>query len=204
MPKSDREILAKYIPENAIEQALELIIEHKINLNIKKARSTKLGDFRAPTANQAARLRINANLNPYAFLITLIHEIAHWVVWENYKNYRGINPHGIEWKRTFSGLIDPFLNTSIYPEDLLGILKKHMTNPKASTSSDIKLMKALKAYDKGDKSITLSDLSEGEFFILKNKHFQILKKNRTRFLCIEIDSNKKFLVHSLAEIDPVA
>ena len=203
MPKSDREILANYIPENAINHALELIIKHEINLNIKKARSTKLGDFRAPTENQAARLSINANLNPYAFLITLIHEIAHWVVWKNYKNYRGLNPHGIEWKRTFTGLMNPFLIDSIYPEDILGILKKHMINPKASTTSDIKLMKVLKAYDKGDKAITLSDLSEGEFFILKDKHFQIIKKNRSRFLCLDLDSHKKFLVHSLAEVDPI-
>lgn len=203
MPKSDRDILAKYLPNHSVDSVLKLIQENKINLNIKKARATKFGDFRAPINGRPSRLSINSNLNSYAFLITLIHEIAHWMVWESYKNNRQLQPHGIEWKRTFQGLMDPYLNVDIFPESLLQVLQKHMLNPKASSSSDIYLMRALKEFDEGDKPLILGDLDIGASFQLKGRQFRIIKKNRSRFLCVDTVIGRKYMVHSMAEITPV-
>jgi hypothetical protein len=203
MPKSDREILAEYLPEKSVDSVLILIHDHQINLNIKKSRSTKLGDFRGPTKGSPARLSINSDLNPYAFLITLIHEIAHYLVWKNYKDFRKLQPHGVEWKRTFQGLMHPYLNTDIFPQKLLLILQKHMQNPKASSSSDVKLSQAIKEYDEGDMPTLLADLAIGDSFLFKGKQFQIIKKNRSRYLCTEKASQRQYLIHSLAEISPL-
>ena len=204
MPKTDREILAQYLPENAVDTILQLIIDNTINLHLKNKRSSKLGDFRLPSRGKVARISVNADLNKYAFLITLVHEIAHWFVWAKYKNYHEIQPHGIEWKRTFSGLMYPFLNADVFPQELLSILKKHMQNPKASSSADVSLVKALRKYDANNtNSLRIYDLEIGQSFIFKQIQFKIMEKKRTRYLCREELSKKLFLINGLAEITPI-
>jgi len=201
--KYQRTILAKYLPTNAVDEVFDIIVNHGINLHIKVARSTKLGDFKAPHNGLPARLSINGDLNPYAFLITLIHEIAHWLVWDEYKANRKIRPHGKEWKQTFTHLLQPFLRSDIFPENLLQVLSHHMKNPKASSSSDIRLMKALKEFNTGEKNLILADLKVDSHFKLKGRIFQIIKKNRSRFMCKEHNSKRIFLVHSLVEVESI-
>lgn len=200
MPKSDRDILAKYLPEKSIDIVLQLITKHTINLNIKNKRASKYGDFRPPYKGLPARISINADLNLYAFLITVMHEIAHWLVWSNYKNYKTLQPHGMEWKRTFKGLMFPVLNTEVFPKELLSILKNHMENPKATTASDIRLVKALRTFDDKETPLTVSDLNIGQSFILKDHQFKILEKKRTRYVCQQDYNKKLYLISGLAEI----
>lgn len=201
--KHQRDILAKYLPAPAVDEVFDIIASHSIHLHIKAARSTKLGDFKAPHNGLPARLSINGDLNPYAFLITLIHEIAHWLVWDEHKANRKIRPHGKEWKQTFAQLMQPFLRADIFPENLLLVLSHHMKNPKASSSSDLRLMKALKTYDAGEKQMILADLNVNAHFKLKGRVFQIMKKNRSRFMCREQNSKRIFLVHSLVEVESI-
>lgn len=197
-----REILAKHLPENALDLFIDYFNEHPINLKITNARSTKLGDFKAPFRGQPARISVNGDLNPYSFLITLIHEVAHWVIWEKHNNFRDIKPHGKEWKAEYKALMQPYLNSSIFPEPLLSVYRKHMLNPKASSSSDIHLMKELKVLDSRASKPILGDLNLGDEFQFRDAYFQILKKNRTRFLCQEIRSKRNFLIHAMAEVIP--
>ena len=84
----------KHIPENAINLVQSLIEYHSINLKIVNQRQTKHGDFRQ-LANGKFQITINNNLNPFQFLLTLIHEIAHHTTFEKYGRIR---PHGKEWK----------------------------------------------------------------------------------------------------------
>lgn len=203
--KSIENILNEHLPEKALNAVVDLIIEHKVYLKITNSRSTKLGDFRVPGTGQQPRLSINYNLNPYSFLITLLHEIAHYLVWKEYQLvYRRIKPHGIEWKTKFQELMLPFLIPEVFPNSLLNVLLKHMQNPKASSSSDIQLVKELKKYDLNNKQQTvLADLEIGDLFIFRQAQFKIVKKNRTRYLCEEQQSKRRYLIHSLAEIDLV-
>lgn len=197
-----KEILAKHLPENALALFITYIDQHPINLKITNARSTKLGDFKAPFRGQPARISVNGDLNPYSFLITLIHEVAHWVIWEKHKNFRNIKPHGKEWKQEYKILMEPYLTSFIYPESLLSVYKKHMVNPKASSSSDIHLMKELKKLDLRASEPILADLNLGADFQFRGANFKIMKKNRTRFLCQEKKSKRNFLIHSMAEVIP--
>ena len=130
----------KYIPENAISLVQSLIEYHRINLKIVNQRQTKHGDFRQ-LANGKFQITINNNLNPFQFLLTLIHEIAHHTTFEKYGRIR---PHGKEWKQQFQHLMLPFLNPSIFPDHILTPLAHYLKNPKASTDSDVKLSLALK------------------------------------------------------------
>jgi SprT protein len=193
--------LREYLPINAVEKAVDIMIEHKVYLNITKARQTKLGDFKVPNRGGIPKISVNYDLNPYSFLITFLHETAHYIVWkDNIKQYRFLKPHGKEWKITFKRLIEPFLNTEIFPENLLNLLQVHMQNPKASSVSDTRLYRELKKYDKGAAVKTLGDLNTGNIFLYKNRKFKILTKKRTRFVCEDIMSKRRFLIHSLVEV----
>ena len=190
--------ISKYVPHSSLEILTDLLREHQILVNIKSPRTSKLGDFRPAQRGSSARISINANLNPYAFLITLLHEIAHWLVWEKYAST--IKPHGTEWKNMYKQIIIPFLNETIFPKDILNRLKLHMINPKASSSSDIQLAQVLKKYDTNNKGIILNDLQIGDSFFYRDFQFRIIKKNRTRYLCQETTRGRKYLIHGLAEV----
>ena len=106
----------KYIPEHAINLVQSLIEKHKINLKIVNQRHTKHGDFRQ-LANGEFQITINNTLNPFQFLLTLIHEIAHNIT---FKKYGKIQPHGKEWKQQFQHLMLPFLHFLVLP--LIGLI----------------------------------------------------------------------------------
>ena len=81
------EKLNAYLPTDSIPLIKKWIRELDITVKIKKSRNTKLGDFRV-TKKREYLISINNDLNEYAFLITLTHEIAHAFVWKKYKRNR--------------------------------------------------------------------------------------------------------------------
>ncbi|WP_233486100.1 hypothetical protein, partial [Streptobacillus moniliformis] len=68
--------LARYIPEHAVRPVFELIVSNQVHLKIVNERQTRHGDYRR-SLNGKHEITVNASLNQYKFLITLIHEIAH-------------------------------------------------------------------------------------------------------------------------------
>ena len=75
--------LQKYLPERAVDSIFELIRINDVHLKIVNQRQSKHGDYRRVPGG-AHVITINNSLNKYAFLITLVHEIAHLVAFENY------------------------------------------------------------------------------------------------------------------------
>ena len=66
--------LGKFLPPAFTTYVHDLLSQSNVVFNIVKPRTTKLGDFRRPkTPNHTAKITINNNLNPYAFLITSLH-----------------------------------------------------------------------------------------------------------------------------------
>ncbi len=94
-----RQVLANYIPQQAVDLMAEWILDFNFDLRITKERNSKLGDYRNPTPGERHKISVNHNLNQYAFLITLVHEIAHLHTWEKHK--WKVKPHGDEWKNEF-------------------------------------------------------------------------------------------------------
>ncbi|MEM5565369.1 SprT-like domain-containing protein [Psychroserpens sp. AS72] len=191
--------LLEYIPEKAIPEIIELLDHDKLSVKVKSERKTRHGDYkRLPNGNH--QITINSNLNHYRFLITLIHEIAHF---EAYKNYgRFIKPHGIEWKRTFQHLMLPFINPEIFPLELLPLLAKHFKNPKASSDTDVKLAYALKQFDvPNDKTFIFEVPLHTSFKIYNGRVFQKGEKRRTRYECVEIKTGKIYLFNANVEVD---
>ncbi|MDG1981112.1 MAG: sprT domain-containing protein [Flavobacteriaceae bacterium] len=186
----------KYIPENAINLVQSLIEYHSINLKIVNQRQTKHGDFRQ-LANGKFQITINNNLNPFQFLLTLIHEIAHHTTFEKYGRIR---PHGKEWKQQFQYLMLPFLNPTIFPDHMLTPLAHYLKNPKASTDSDVKLSLALKGNTAENGKNFVFELPTNCTFIFKNKMYRKGKKRKTRIECIQLTTNRLYLFNQNAEV----
>nr|WP_321248313.1 SprT-like domain-containing protein [uncultured Psychroserpens sp.] len=196
-----QDILLEYIPEKAIPKIIELLDHDKLSVTIKKERKTRHGDYRRlPNGNH--QITVNSNLNHYRFLITLIHEIAHF---ESYKNYgRAIKPHGLEWKRTFQHLMLPFINPEIFPLELLPLLAKHFKNPKASSDTDTRLAYALKQFDAPNNKTFIFEVPLHQSFKIHNgRVFKKGSKRRTRFECMELATGKIYLFNANVEVDLV-
>jgi len=196
------DILKKYLPERAVTNCLELIRQTGVHLKIVNERITRHGDYRR-TSDGKHQITVNATLNPYRFLITLIHEIAHLVAFEKYG--RRIKPHGLEWKHTFQHLMLPFIRPEIFPSKLLPLLAKHFKNPKASSSTDAKLSIALKQFDtqQSDNSYVF-ELPIGSVFRIHNgKLYRKGKKRVKRYECIELNTGRMFLFQPNAEVEMI-
>ena len=191
--------LQDYISPKVLPQVLKLLEHDNLLVKIKNERKTRHGDYmRLP--NGKHQITINSNLNKYRFLITLIHEIAHF---EAYKTYgRFIKPHGIEWKRTFQHLMLPFLNPETFPNQLLPLLAKHFKNPKASSDTDVQLAYALKQFDEPNGKTYIFEVPLGSVFKLYNgKVFKKGNQRVKRYECVEIKTGKLYLFNPNAEVE---
>jgi len=186
----------KYIPKNAINGVQSLIEKHKINLKIVNQRLTKHGDFRQ-LPNGEFQITINNNLNPFQFLLTLIHEIAHHTTFEKYGRIR---PHGKEWKQEFQYLMLPFLNPSIFPNQMLTPLANYLKSPKASTDSDVRLSLALKGNTAENGKNFVFELPTNCTFVFKNKMYIRGKKRKTRIECLQLTTNRMYLFNQNTEV----
>ena len=106
--------LKAFLPAPSFSKIKQWIDELDVQVKITNPRKTKLGDFKG--VNNALYISVNINLNPYSFLITLTHELAHAFVYVRYK--RGVAPHGTQWKDTFKAMMLNFLTPTIFPEDI--------------------------------------------------------------------------------------
>jgi len=196
------DILKNHVPEKSIPILEKWFQQRNFKLKITKKRTTKFGDFKLDQQHKNPQISVNGDLNPYAFLLTLTHEFAHLLVWKN--NQHKVKAHGEEWKNEFKLLMNVLLQKNVFPEDIALALTKHMINPPASSARDIHLIKALKQYDAPSNTLHLSEIPEGSSFTINHKKIFIKgEKQRTRFLCEEINSKKQYLIHGIAEVELV-
>lgn len=193
------ETLAKYIPEYAVKPVFDLIVANQVHLKIVNERQTRHGDYRRGLSGKH-EITVNASLNKYRFLITLIHEISHLVAFEKFG--RNIKPHGNEWKYTFQRMMVPFIRPEIFPGQLLPLLARHFKNPSASSDTDTTLSLALKQYDKENDKNYVFEIPYGSIFRIKNgKIFKKIAVRTKRFECLEISSGKLYLFNPNAEVE---
>ena len=206
---TEKEILAQYIPEAAIEPVYKSIVEHKIHFKITRSRKTKLGDYRPPIRHPHHRITINHDLNQYSFLITYIHELAHLLVYEHYKNR--VAPHGKEWKQIYKDLMNEFLLLDIFPKDIETVLERSIQNSpegipkvKASSTSDLKLSRILQQYDKTNDHTHVEELADEAIFETQNgRQFKKGERVRTRYKCQNLQNKRTYLFHPLTPVIPV-
>lgn len=203
MPKREAPLnhLENYLPEGASATVYEYLNTYKIHLTITRTRRSVLGDYRHATREDHHRISVNGNLNKYAFLITLIHELGHLITYQQYGN--GVVSHGKEWKLAYRRVLEDFIRMKLFPVDILGVLLISLHDLPASSCSDIQLTRVLKKYD-ADKSVLLvEELGEGSLFkTLDGRVFKKGKQIRKRIECTEIQTGKLYLFSPVYEVKP--
>lgn len=194
------EVLSKYLPEHSVHLCFELIKSNNVHLKIVNERQTRHGDYRRAVGGKH-EITVNANLNKYRFLITLVHEISHLVAYEKYGRY--IKPHGNEWKITFQRLMVPYICPEIFPHSVLPLVANHFRNPTASSDTDAQLAYALKQYDERKPDVNfIHEVPSGSMFRIKNgRIFKKIGLRVKRYECLEVKTGRLFLFNANAEVE---
>src|SRR6187431_2540610 len=147
MPRKEAPLnqLQTYLPPNTFEAVRQYLHQYQVHLTVAKERKSILGDYRHRTHGKTHRISVNGNLNIYSFLITLLHELAHLITFEQFGN--NVQSHGKEWKNIFSQLLDQFIKHQVFPYDIKQALLQSLKNPAASSCADELLLRVLKTYD---------------------------------------------------------
>lgn len=199
--------LRPLLPAGTEAYVHDLLVRHRIDVRVSRPRRTKLGDHRPPGRGRPAhRITVNGDLNPYAFLTTLLHEIAHAFTWERHRaSRRWLRPHGREWKREFESVLAPLVSSDVLPDDITTALARSMSNPAAATCSDRGLLLALARYDNPDpRRVRVEELAVGAIFRTDDGMlFHAGPKLRSRRRCFECRTGCEYRVHGLARVEPL-
>ena len=199
--------LAPYLPAAAAVYGEHLYQRFAFTLLVVEPRRTRLGDFRVfPDGRQ--QITVNNNLNPYSFLITYVHEVAHAAVYQAHRHVtrrsRRPKPHGLAWQTAFRSLMQPLLTETVFPAIILGPLRAYLQKPAATTSASLPLMTALRSMDPPTPTIAgqtkLADVAEGQSFVFQKKIFVRGALRRTRVVCKETASGRQYAILAQADV----
>lgn len=193
--------LKPYLPEGSFRKVLPYFENYPIFLKITRERRTILGDYRHPSREHPLhRISVNSTLNPYSFLITLLHELAHMLTYIQYG--RKASPHGAEWQSQYRQVFKPFLNKGVFPPELEAVIKSSLNKVKAATCSDPDLYRALKAYDRRQRHVRYVEAIAigGIFQIEDGRRFKMIGKMRTRYKCQELQTKRLYYFNAMVEV----
>ncbi|HQX73533.1 MAG TPA: SprT-like domain-containing protein [Chitinophagaceae bacterium] len=203
MPKKEVPVdhLQQFLPPGTGAAVIDYLHQYKVHLTIAAERTSILGDYRHRTHHANHRISVNGNLNTYSFLITLLHEIAHLLTFEQYGNK--VQAHGKEWKMIFGQLLQQFVRHKIFPADIEKELLQSLKNPAASSCAEEGLLRVLRNYDaKKSNHHLVEEIAPGTLFRIKDgRVFRKGEQLRKRFKCIEIKTGKMYLFSPVYEIE---
>jgi hypothetical protein len=205
-------LLTSHVPAVALTYCQQLHNLYPFQFRVVRPRRTRFGDFRM-LPDRSMHITVNADLNPYAFLLTYVHEVAHCAVYHTYKRpgrFAGEvgspgAPHGKIWQTTFQRLMAPLLTEAVFPADLLPLLQRYFQKPAATTAGHPALRQALRRHDPGptqsadqqcivDVGEPLWTLPDGQSFVFQKKTFVRGKLRRTRVVCKEVRTGRSYAI----------
>lgn len=188
------ENLNLYIPNSTIQIFENYFNNKNLTISLAKQRNSKLGDFKFSKLKKTYQITINYNLCPEAFSIVLAHELAHYETFTNYKNR--VSPHGNEWKKSFSNLLNKLIEKNIFNSELKNEVILFSKNPKASFRNGSKIFKLLSLENETQNlGIPLHSIEIGTKFYINNKKSIYIKgeKRKLRYFCSKEGSNLLYL-----------
>lgn len=194
---TDIEALRSRLPDAAWPVIAQWLREDPIRVRITRPRRSKLGDYRSGAGAKPPRISVNGDLNPFTFLVTLVHEFAHHEAF--LKHRRSAAPHGAEWKGEYQRLMRPFLSPTVLPADVLVVLEHHLRRAPASSCSDPMLMRALMRYD-AERGLVLEQLPERAVFKFHDRIFVKGPRLRKRFRCRCLNDGRTYFIDPLVDV----
>jgi SprT protein len=193
--------LQDFLPPGTLEPVLEFLNTYKVHLTVARERKSILGDYRHRTGSRNHRISVNGNLNPYSFLITLLHELAHLLTFEKHGNR--VAAHGREWKTVFGQLLAQFIQKEIFPNDVQQALLNSIHNPAATSCADELLLKTLRKYDDRPAHLVfVESIPKGSLFKTHDgKVFRMGERVRKRFRCEEVKTRRIYLFSPVYEAE---
>lgn len=193
--------LAAFLPEGSFEKVVVYIRQYKVHLTITKKRKSVLGDYRHASMGKNHRISVNGDLNKYEFLITLLHELAHLLTFEQYRNR--VEAHGREWKNCYSALLFDFVQLGVFPDDVRMALQRSIMNPAATANGETDLLLVLRKYNKPQQTglIPVAEIPPGQLFQTENgRVFMKGALRRKRFECVEVKSGLRYSFSAVTEV----
>jgi SprT protein len=187
------ENVLNYVPQESVAYCQDLLREKPILCSVSNPRASKWGDFRF----LGPEITVNKNLPESLFLLTLLHEIAHFHAYLAFG--RKIAPHGKEWKTKFYYLCQPMIQQGAFG-NINELVRLHMRNPKATLGADARLHSAAMRL-MGNNEKTVSQLTPGEEFTFRKQRYRIETTLRKRIRCMQIATGKRFLFQPSVQID---
>lgn len=195
--------LDAYLPPGTYSSVMQYLQHYKVHLTITRERRSVLGDYRFAVHGKNHRISVNGNLNSFAFLITLLHELAHLIAFEKYGNR--IVSHGREWKYVYGEILRQFLLLNVFPEDIASEIQTTMANPAAGSCAEDGLLRVLRKYDqKRDEKKLVEEIElNGSFSTDDGRVFRRGDQLRKRIRCLEVKTGKTYLFSPVYEVTPV-
>ncbi len=190
------EINENYFTEKQIYHFIVNICSQYPNLTLKivKPRKTHYGKMQYNKHTNKFTITINNNLKDHLFLYIFLHELAHVQVVSKIKHR--IKPHGLEWRYFFFDNLYLAIKENIFPPDIsLKIEDVFLKKLIYSQQRDFIIFRSLCELNNIHVEY-LKDLTIGDIFTLENDHtkkFKVLEKKRTRYICVNIHSQKKYI-----------
>lgn len=205
MPKKEAPIdhLQQFLPPATYDAVLHYLQFYKVHLTVARERKSILGDYRHRTHFRNHRISVNGNLNKFSFLITLLHELAHLLTFEQFGN--DVLSHGREWKMIYGKLLEQFVQNKIFPPDIERELLNSLRNPAATSCAEDGLIRILRKYDDPKTHVRLvEEIPANDLFRCNDgRVFKKGEKMRKRFKCIEIKTGKVYLFSPVYEVEAV-
>lgn len=198
-------ILGRYLYADAVDGVFDFMNHHSVDLHITRDRRSKLGDYRWPQHGYTHHtISINGSLNPYMFLLVMLHEQAHLLTYLQY--HRSVQPHGHEWQDNYRRLLLNYAAKGCFPKECLPTMRRYTAQLPLYRPAGNELEAILQRYDENyapEDSLTLNDLPLGAIFRLKIKpalRFKSMEKLRTRYRCLELHTGTPFFVAGKAQV----
>ncbi len=194
--------LRRYLPEGSLPLVMEWLNGYPVVMKISLGRRSKLGDYRPPVKDPYHAISVNRDLNPFEFLLTLTHEIAHLMVWERYRGR--VRPHGKAWKAQYAALLNELTGRGLFPEELEQLVRAQIVAPKASSKASTQLVRAMHALNGDGHTVLLEDLPENSRFKLADGR-RFVKQQRLRkwYRCLSLDNRRLYRISPVAAVIPV-
>jgi predicted SprT family Zn-dependent metalloprotease len=197
--------LLKYLGNKQVVEHVTSLVYSKKNLQliVRNPRKSFYGNMIYSKRNDWFKIYINQNLSPSFFLYVFLHEYAH--VLTHLQFGLKVKPHGKEWQNSFFMLLQEAMDKALFENNIHAEIEKQFFKTRVySNLRDSHIKSLMDKIDLGKEQHCIKDIPLNSIVLLSNNmKLKIEKKIRTRYVCADMNSKKKYLVPGFMAVKEV-